>query len=303
MVLLSVTCALLAVSNMAYADPPTESRGSLQQRVAELEELVAALEARLAASTVLRLDGYLELDSTDPSRPMARFSGVNLQVVNGAGSSSAEPNGLGNLIVGYDEPYTPRTEDEYEYVCSLGAHLDQEACQQAGYVWAQQHKSGSHNLIIGPGHRYSWRYGIAAGADNTISNDDASVIGATHALALGMRAIVTGGSSNQAIGNNSAVLGGWGNLASGPASKVSGGVHNSATAQGATVSGGNWNVAKGFNASVSGGTYNTATGSQSTVSGGYMNTADGQYSTVGGGANRNATGESDWVAGSPVEDQ
>lgn len=301
-VLLSVACALLAVSGAASADPPANKPGSLQQRIMELEATVAALEERLAASTVLGLDGYLELDTSDPSRPTARFSGVNLQVVNGVGSGSSSPNGLGNVIVGYDELYVPRVEDEYESVCALGTHLDQDSCEQDGYLWAQQHKSGSHNLVIGPGHRYSWVYGVVAGFNNTINNDGSSVIGAGYGLAQGRRAIVTGGSSNRAIGHQSAVLGGWDNLASGPASKVSGGVHNSATAQGATVSGGNYNVASGFNSSVSGGTENTAAGPQSTVSGGKLNTALGQYSTVSGGQERTAEDESDWVAGSLFED-
>jgi len=301
-ILLSVACALLAVSGTASAGPPANKPGSLQQRIMELEATVAALEERLAASTVLGLDGYLELDTSDPSRPTARFSGVNLQVVNGVGSGSDTPNGLGNVIVGYDEPYTPLDEDEYESVCALGTNPDQVSCEQNGHLWAQQHKSGSHNLVIGPGHRYSWKYGVVAGLNNTINNEASSVIGARYSLAQGWRAVVTGGSSNRAIGHQSAVLGGWGNLATGPASKVSGGVHNSATEQGATVSGGNWNLASGFNSSVSGGTENTAAGPQSTVSGGKLNTALGQYSTVSGGQERTAEGESDWVAGSLFED-
>ena len=43
-----------------------------------------------------------------------RFTGVNVQVVNGAGST-ATANGTGNLIVGYDE-----TDTSLASRCTLG---------------------------------------------------------------------------------------------------------------------------------------------------------------------------------------
>ena len=298
----SAACVALAVSLTAMSKHPTGEQGLLQARIAELEAKVAALEARMADSTVLQLDGYLVLDTTDISRPTARFNGVNLQVVNGAGAESEVPNGLGNILIGYDQPYTQREGGEFESVCALGTYLDESSCLAAGYDWAPQHKSGSHNLIIGPGHRYSWLYGIAAGLDDTINNEGSSVIGARFGVAQGLRAIVMGGSTNRALGNNSVVLGGWDNLASGLASKVVGGVHNAATDQGATVSGGNYNRASGFNSTVSGGSENIASGPQSVISGGYKNVAEGEYSVVGGGQERSAQGMSDWVAGSLFQD-
>lgn len=290
-----------AAIGMIRADPPGETKGSLQDRIEQLETLVAALQAELASNTVLQLDGYLVLDTSDPSRPTARLAGANLQVVNGAGAESAEPNGLGNIIVGYDQPFVPRDGDTE--VCSWGDYRTQADCEAAGQVWAMQHKSGSHNLVVGPGHRYSWTDGLISGRNNTINNENTVVLGAVYSMAQGHRAVVVGGSSHRATGNNSAVLGGWDNEASGPAAKVSGGVHNAATAQGATVNGGNWSVASGSNSTVSGGSYNTAAGPQSSVSGGYGNTAGGQYSAVSGGNQRQATGDYDWVAGTLWQDQ
>jgi len=298
----SAICVTLIMLLTAMSKVPTGNEAFLQARVAELEAKVAALEARLAESTVLQLDDYLVLDTTDITRPTARFDGVNLQVVNGAGADSDVPNGLGNIIIGYDQPYTQREGDEFDSVCALGTYLDESSCLTAGYDWAPQHKSGSHNLVVGPGHRYSWLYGIAAGLDDTINNEGSTVIGTRFGVAQGLRAIVMGGSTNRALGNNSVVLGGWGNLASGPASKVVGGVHNAATDQGATVSGGNYNLASGFNSTVSGGNENIASGPQSVVSGGYKNVAEAQYSVVGGGQERSAQGMSDWVAGSLFQD-
>jgi hypothetical protein len=308
--------ATIAAVGTIRAEPPEETRGSLQQRIEELEAMVTILQAELASNTVLQLDGYLVLDTSDPSRPTARLAGANLQVVNGAGAGSVEPNGLGNIIVGYDQPFVPREGDAE--VCSSGDYRTQADCEAAGQIWAMQHKSGSHNLIVGPGHRYSWMDGVVTGGNNTINNENAAVMGAQYSMAQGHRAVVVGGSSHRATGNNSAVLGGWDNTASGAAAKVSGGVHNAATAQGATVNGGNWSVASGSNSTVSGGSYNTATGPQSSVSGGwsntasgqgasvnggYGNTAGGQYSTVSGGNQRQATGDYDWVAGTLWQDE
>ncbi len=84
----ALVLAMMSVMTMTRADPPGGNRGSLQQRIAELEAMVASLQAELEANTVLKLDGYLALDTSDPSRPTARFAGINLQVVNGAGADT-----------------------------------------------------------------------------------------------------------------------------------------------------------------------------------------------------------------------
>jgi hypothetical protein len=270
---------------------------SLQQRILDLEARVAQLEA----NSVMALDGYLELDTSDSSRPTVRFAGVNLQVINGAGPDSLEPNGLGNVIVGYDLPYTPRDADDF--VCASGYFQDRESCEAEGFLWAQQHKSGSHNVIIGPEHRYSWMNALAVGRNNTINNFGASVVGGQGGYAMGQYSIVLGGGGNRATATSSAVLGGWNNWATNRAAHVSGGVHNRAEGQASTVSGGTTNTASGDGSTVGGGHDNTASGEFSTINGGYLNTAEGQYSTLGGGQERNVSGQSDWAAGSLWEDQ
>ena len=309
--------AVTAVAGLPHeGTPDVVDQASLNQRIKSLEAEVQALKEELAENSVLALDGYVRLITKDPARPTVRVAGANLQIVNGAGSRSVDPNGLGNLIVGYDRGFDPRESDKR--ICSLGGYANRDDCLAAGGVWAMQHKSGSHNIVVGPGHRYSQAFGIVSGANNSINNEAASVVGARYSLASGRHAVVLGGSSHRATGNTAAVLGGWDNEASGPAAKVSGGVHNSATAQGAAVSGGNWSLASGMNASVSGGSYNTASGNQSSVSGGWLNTATGiaagvsggygnvaagDYATVGGGHERTAAGEYDWVAGELLEDE
>ena len=78
---------------------------------------IAALEARivtLEAAPVQGLNGYVTMDLSTPSRPTLRVAGANLQVVNGLGAT-ATVNGLGNVIVGYDE-----TSPSLPAVCSVG---------------------------------------------------------------------------------------------------------------------------------------------------------------------------------------
>ncbi len=226
-----------------------------------LEERVAFLEALLA--NVTRNGNTLQ------------FDGMNIQVTNGLGatngnaadpeSSTGTTNGLGNLIVGYDEPY----QDCVGEFCFLN-------------------KNGSHNVVIGHGHSYLNNYGgLVVGIDNAINGNYSSV---------------TGGARNTAQGRGSHVSGGLGNNATGENSTVGGGINNAATGTRSSVSGGQDNEASGTHSSVSGGQGNEASGLISNVSGGSFNEASGDRSSISGGNFRSAIGIDDWVAGSLFED-
>lgn len=225
-------------------------------RVAALEAKIAALEALLAGVT----------RETVNNQPAVRFSGVNLQVVNGTGNTESA-NGTGNLIIGYDEVRSAGA-----LQCSIGSKamfepitkgtlfapvIDEADCTAVGGKWSLNHKSGSHYLVVGTQHNYSRWGGIVVGASNTSNFDYASV---------------SGGAFNTASGPQSSVSGGTINLAAGPQS------------------------------SVSGGTSNTASGTQSSVSGGAGNTAAGQRASVSGGLNRSAPNTNDWAAGTLFEE-
>ena len=88
----------------------------LQTRITNLEAQVSALqngqggiallETRVSAienNSVLTLNGYLSRDTDNSGYNRALFTGVNVQILNGNGSTNGTPNGLGNLIVGYNE--------------------------------------------------------------------------------------------------------------------------------------------------------------------------------------------------------
>jgi hypothetical protein len=198
-------------------------------------------------------------------KPTIQFSGVNVQVVNGEGKTSAV-NGAGNLIIGYDEEPGSQT--------------------------------GSHDLMLGTKQAYTSYGSILGGLGNTASGANTVVLGEAN-LAEGGQSGVLGGGGNKATGRQAQVLGGSGDLASGVASVVSAGSENTASAQWATVSGGRHNIASGEWSSVSGGGLNVASSGEATVSGGYQNTASGVYAnTVSGGYlnTANANDES-WVGG------
>jgi hypothetical protein len=252
----------------------------LHQQILELQARVAKLEA---------LTRSMSLETVN-DEPTVRFTGVNVQVVNGQGST-ATANGTGNLIVGYDEPMDMNNDALFRCM-SAGAFppiaRNRIACEAAGGSWLENFKTGSHYVIVGSGHAYSRWGGLIAGLENTINWDYASVSGGRFNIASGEESSVSGGTNNHASGPGSSVSGGSGNTASVHVSSVSGGGNNTASGDGSSVSGGSANTASVAGSSVAGGFANTASGRRSSVSGGQSNTASGDESAVLGGQLQNA---------------
>jgi len=199
---------------------------SLQSLVQSQASTISSLQSELAAvqgNSVLDLDGKLGL-GTDPAtgQPTAIFSAVNVQVVNGTGNTTTI-NGLGNLIVGYNEV------GNSQKFCSYGGYGDQTTCENRGEIWAADQRSGSHNLIVGRYNAYSQTGGLVAGEGNVINGGGASVSGGTSNVASGALASVCGGAGNVASGFFSSVTAGSGNSATGNYSSVSGGEFRSAS--------------------------------------------------------------------------
>jgi hypothetical protein len=254
-----------------FAERP--SLTSLMQKIAELQTRVEALEAELAvvqSNSVLELDGLLTLDYSS-GYATALFNEVNVQLVNGINTYSS--NGLGNLILGYNDAGLVYGRPE---VCSEGQYQSMADCLGAGEVWARDHKSGSHYLVIGDFNNYSKSAGVVVGDNNTSNGVGSVVLGgggiATANRASGHFSVIVGGQNNQTTNRDTVIVGGYGNRAS------------------------------GHGASVSGGHSNEATGRYASVSGGMENKAIDEAATVSGGKGRTATGAYDWVAGSLFED-
>ena len=214
---------------------PTESQGQsdLTSRVETLEGQVAALNASLQAlEAKLANVSVVQGEINGLAGPHLIIEGINLHVRDGSGSTDDNKalNGLGNLIIGYNE-LSP---------------------------FPQFGRTGSHNLVIGSEHEYTSFGGLVAGRRNSVTGPDSSVSGGFDNVASGSQSSVSGGNINVARGTQSSVSGGQDNDASGEISSVSGGENNDASGEISSVSGGFNNEASGLTSSVSGGSNRTA---------------------------------------------
>ena len=260
------------------------SHGHSQGSISGLSSALSTHASQISAinnSDVMDLDAYLTISTTGGAK--ATLSGINLQIVNGLGSTSTI-NGLGNLIVGYNENNTAT--DVWLYSCSSGQYTTQSDCESNGEIWGNSHKTGSHYLVLGTQNNYSQYGGMVAGLRNTTNRNYSTA---------------TGGRENRVLGSYSSVSGGYRNVVTGHYSSVSGGYRGGAFGAYSSVTGGNENFAFGSYSSVTGGRYNDAYGSYSSISGGRGNNSGGSYSSVSGGLGHSAGGVDDWRAGSLFE--
>ena len=232
--------------------PEGSSQGSLWQRVGALERTLT----------------HVSSVTGEGGRPEVVITGANLRIVNGL-RATATANGLGNLLVGYNEP---RKEGGNE-------------------------RTGSHNVVVGMGHNFSSFGGLVAGRQNEIAEAFASVSGGFDNTASGASAAVSGGIFNRASGPSASVSGGFDNTAQGNAAAVSGGDGNTASGDAAAVSGGHGNTARGYAAAISGGEANTARGSSAAVSGGRNLRAERDFDAVTAPAAVGSGGRGDTASG------
>jgi hypothetical protein len=201
-----VTAGLLFLCGLVLGYP------QLGQAQGTVESRLSALETKLARVSVV--NGGADII----------ISGANLNIINGAGSTQTA-NGLGNLIIGYNE--------------ARGGGAD--------------FRGGSHNLVLGQQSNYTSFSGIIGGYQNTIAGPFSHVLTGYQNGALSFYSCVTTGEGNNAANNYASVGGGQLNTASGLYSAVGGGVGNTASGEYAAVSGGQGNTAGGDSSTVGGG--------------------------------------------------
>lgn len=252
-------------------------------------------------------------------KPTIQVTGVNMQLENGAGSTTAI-NGEGNLVIGYDQTPGPGgqtgshnlvlgSRQAYtSYGSIIGGSDNYDAAPDSTVLGYDNAVTGSYGSIIGG--RLETASGsmssVQGGYDNRADGTYASVAGGCDNLA-GSGSVgsipsacsaarsfveVAGGEANQASGNNATVAGGGSNSASGELSSITGGGQNSASGLGSSVSGGNINSASGEDSSVTGGDQNLASGLESSVTGGVSNSASFDETSVTGGLDNSAS--ADW---------
>jgi hypothetical protein len=254
----------LTVSPESQVTTLTSEVNTLTGEVKTLKSQVSSLKQTLVGVSHTTVNG----------EPTLLLSGENLQVVNGTGSEETT-NGVGNVIVGYNE--TPGIQ------------------------------TGSHNLVIGNGQSFSSYGGLLAGEFNLVSGPFGTASGGEYNVASDNWSSVTGGCDNIAgqgpvptgpcSDQAETVVGGVSNDATGLLSSILGGQGNSATGDEATVSGGVGNYSSGTSTSVLGGYSNTAGSQQSSISGGGENTTTGEVSSIAGGYYNTATADEATVAG------
>ena len=181
-------------------------------------------------------------------KPTIQFSGANVQIVNGEGTTQTT-NGAGNLILGYDE------------------NPNQEA------------QTGSHDLLVGPEDRYT-SYGAIIGGRNNKALAPYTLLAGVANDAEGEFSAVSGGRLSTASGKYSSVTGGQGNIATATDSSVSGGEENKAEELDSSVSGGEGNMATGLLSAVSGGKDNSAKEPFSSIFGGKELTTINEYEAI-----------------------
>jgi hypothetical protein len=177
-------------------------------------------------------------------KPTVRFAAVNVQILSGSGATKGPVNGLGNLVLGYDE--SPGTQ------------------------------TGSHDLVRGTGQTYTSYASILGGSQNRANAANTVAFGSGN-IAKAQFATVTGGRAGTASGSYSSISGGYGNLASTSYTSVSGGCSNLAGSGGVSIAS-ICTDTTGFPnsfATITGGTGNQASATAAAVSGGRSNLASG----------------------------
>jgi hypothetical protein len=186
----SQIAALLSQVNALQAADVT-LQANIEQERADRILAAAALQQNInnaVPQNLLDLASYVSVDSSTINNlvgPHVIFTGVNMHIRNDIASqttngnptafaSNGITNGLGNLIVGYNE-------------------------------YGGGPRNGSHNIVLGPFHGYGSFGGFVGGLGNAILGSFASVSGGTNNMASGVFATVSGGFGNTAAATSSIV--------------------------------------------------------------------------------------------------
>src|SRR4030095_1218064 len=145
--------------------PVDAQQGGLPARVAALEDKLAAVTFDATANELV-------------------ITGANLRIVNGLGATDTT-NGLGNLIVGYNE--------------ERGGGVDI--------------RTGSHNVVVGRQINFSSFGGLVVGDQHRLNGVFSAITGGLNSAVFGDYASVSGGTNSAALGKHSSVSGGINNIA------------------------------------------------------------------------------------------
>ena len=109
-----------------------------------------ANQVRSNSDTLTEWSQRLHCIDSSSNKDQLTFKGCNVYISNGLGMTGSD-NGRGNLILGYNEAGN-------------------------GPTLLPTDRNGSHNLIVGPGHRYTSHGSILAGVAHSVSGEYSSCI-------------------------------------------------------------------------------------------------------------------------------
>jgi hypothetical protein len=223
---------------------------ALETAAADLSAVISAVDGHTShldglESRVSNADTLMALVQVD-ERGDVVFEGTNLVLRNGAGTTE-EPNGAGNLVLGYN-------------------------------AYDGEDRSGSHNLVIGDHHSYASTAGLVVGSHHQISGHASAIVGGVENMLSGDNSVIVGGLNNDISANMAAAVGGAHNTVTASFATAFGGYDNAATADYATAGPGRENTASGMYAAAMGGGLNVAEGDTSAVFGGYAVEAESTFS-------------------------
>ena len=191
-----------------------------QEQIASLEEQLLGQEQAIASlAPLLSLVDVAERSSF--GQDTWNLSGLNVRLDNGAGTTYGASNGLGNLILGYNE--------------SEGGHRDAEGNFMDGEV-----RVGSHNLVVGAGHTYGSNGSLLGGYNTSLFGQGSAILSGQASLATGTWSAILGGLDNRATATNTCISGGHSNTASGDRASVSGGLLNISSGIATSILGGQY---------------------------------------------------------------
>lgn len=191
-----------------------------QEQIASLEEQLLGQEQAIASlAPLLSLVDVAERSSF--GQDTWNLSGLNVRLDNGAGTTYGASNGLGNLILGYNE--------------SEGGHRDAE-----GNFMDDEVRVGSHNLVVGAGHTYGSNGSLLGGYNNSLFGQGSAILSGQASLATGTWSAILGGLDNRATATNTCISGGHSNTASGDRASVSGGLLNISSGIATSILGGQY---------------------------------------------------------------
>jgi hypothetical protein len=178
----------LFLVSTAFAETPAQF-AALKAQVVALQQQVMALQQNKA----LALAPFVTVDSGPENNvpgPNITFHGANIHIVNDMGATQLI-NGLGNLIIGYDE-------------------------FDSTYAFPQNGRAGSHNLMLGRYHFWFQNaFASLLAGEGTSATREGCFVAGRDSIAAGPYGSILGGSNNEIITSSySVILGGIDNLES-----------------------------------------------------------------------------------------